>query len=878
MLKVKKIMLDNCQNLCGVMKLPLISWEMDCDGRNIRQIACRIQISTSKDFMEVLLDTGMVESSASVNVEINAIPLKSLTRYYVRVMIADNLGEISEFSHPASFVTALLDGASEGSFITIEKEEDLKSTRGIYLRRKFQISKKVNRAYACASSLGLYHIYFNGKKAGDAQLAPGWTSYRKRLLYQVYDVTSMLLKGENVIGASLGAGWYKGTMGFYEKKNNYGKNAAFWSQLHIFYEDGSRELLLTDESWEGHWSPVISSEIYNGECYDAQKEIPGWSLPGNSYPFTKVRCVSFPLEVLEPQPGGYVKKMEKRKAERVFVTPKGETCIDFGQNMAGWVKMKVQGKAGDCLSLHFFEVLDHEGNAYFENLRDARQMDCYLCAGGEETEYEPFFTFHGFRYAKVESWNRAVVPEDFTAYAVYSEMEQKGSFHCSNAYVNQLYHNTVWSMKSNFIDIPMDCPQRDERLGWTGDAQIFSRTAAYLMDVSGFFRKWLRDVAKEQNEEGGIPHVVPDVITGKVSAGDLFEQGTESAAGWADAAVIIPWNLYLQYGSRQMLEEQFPCMKAWIDFMRNHSENYVWSYQLQFGDWVALDACEGSYFGATPVELTSMAYFAYSTGLFVKMARVLGYEKVVQEYEALYQAIRHAFQERYFTEDGDMTVLTQTAHVLALHFDLAPEKWKKKTAAHLVQLIEKEQGHLVTGFMGTPYLCFALSDSGYVQEAYELLLKEDFPSWLYQVKMGATTIWEHWDGIREDGSMWDPEMNSFNHYSYGSIVEWLFRRMAGIEIKEEQGVRRFVIEPFVNMLIPETEASYQSEYGEIRSYWKIQDDQVDVCVTIPHNLTALIRIHGKQMLHSDGLVFAENENIFETEAGSGVYNFCYKRK
>lgn len=877
MLEAVNITLDYLKEPCGLMRLPEIGWELACLGHNILQSGYRIQISERRDFGSLLYDTGMTDGQESTNIKLPEIPLKSLTRYFLRVMVRNNLGEVSKFSEPVSFVTALLQGVRAGCFLTIEEEKDAKSAKGSYIRKAISVKRKVRSAYVCATALGLYHLYLDGKEAGEAQLAPGWTSYHKRLRYQIYDVTEKLSLGEHVLGVSLGAGWYKGTFGFYGTKNLYGPHTAFWGQLHILYEDGSREVILTDESWEGHWSPVTDSEIYNGEQYDARKELPGWNLPGNEWVFHKVRTIPFPLEVLEPQPGGFIRKMEERKAERVFETPKGETCIDFGQNMTGWVRIKVQGQRGDRLRLHFFEALDKDGNAYFENLRDAKQTDTYICSG-RTGEYQPFFTFHGFRYVRVESWNREIKGEEFVAVAIYSEMEAGGVFRCSNPLVNQLCANTVWSMKSNFLDIPMDCPQRDERLGWTGDAQIFSGTAMYLMNCFHFFEKWMRDVALEQNEEGGIPHVVPDIITGHVSKGDLFEEGTQSASGWADAAVIIPWNLYLHYGSCKLLENQFASMKAWIDFMYRHSRNYEWSYQLQFGDWVALDAYKGSYFGATPIHFTNMAYFAYVTRLFVKIAKRLDKKDIIPEYEAMCAGITKAFQNKYFDADGTLNVRTQTAHVLALYFELMPEQWKQKTAKNLVSLLEREGGHLVTGFMGTPYLCFALGDNGYVKEAYQLLLREEFPSWLYQINMGATTIWEHWDGMREDGSMWDAEMNSFNHYAYGSVVEWLFRRVAGIELEEPHNgsPRRFRIEPCVCKALTEVEASYHSRYGLVKSAWTINGNVVTLKIVIPNNTQAALVVHGKVIESEGELRFMEKDGVSEAVAGSGDYTVSYR--
>jgi alpha-L-rhamnosidase len=524
--------------------------------------------------------------------------------------------------------------------------------------------------------------------------------------------------------------------------------------------------------------------------------------------------------------------------------------------------------------------LDADGNAYFDNLRGAKESLIYYFGDEEEIEYHPSFTFQGFQYARIASWPGVPRKEDFVAQVVHSYMEPTGSFECSNPDVNQLHHNVLWGLKGNFVDVPTDCPQRNERLGWTGDAQIFSRTASYLMNTYEFFSKWLVDVAADQTEEGGVAHVVPNLLNETTVKDDwLLSQGTHSAAAWADVAVIMPWSMYMNFGDREIIKKQYPSMKAWIDFMKNHAVDDIWNYKLQFGDWVALDAEEGSYFGATPNDLTCTAYYAYSTGLFVKMAESIGQTEDVKEYSALYQRIVEKSRDTFFLPDGSMTVQTQTAHILALYFNLAPVDKRDIVVNALLKLLEKENGHLVTGFVGTPYFCHALSQNGHTKEAYELLLKEDFPSWLYQVKMGATTIWEHWDGKKPDGSMWSADMNSFNHYAYGAIAEWLYRVVGGIDSDERNpGFKHSIIYPHISDNLKYAETKYETPYGLILTRWEINNNNISLQVFVPHNTTAQIILDGAvDIIHPDGLDFTATDGSYQAKAGSGRYQIEYRK-
>ena len=938
MTNIERIRMDYLEHPVGTDRMPELDWIIASSGTDAMQTAYQVQLAKEADFADVIYDSGKIESSESAHVRMEQAKLESCTRYYVRVKVWVNGcfdGEAGEeesgFSAPASFVTALLDNEWQGEFVSAETRADKSNSKGTYLRKEFSVRGEIREAYICSTALGLYHLYLNGKPVGHDQMAPGWTSYHHQICYQTYDVTQQLREGENALGAHLGAGWYKGMMGFVHERNNYGEQTALLLQLTIRYEDGSVQTLVTDESWIGCDSPVTFSEIYDGEIYDARLEQPGWNLPGFEpvmdqtfrrltkeeydalerdplkqpfsdeekaaqrrtaaayHPHTtawhQAETVACPKEILVAQPGCRVTIEQEIPAARLFTTPKGERVLDFGQNLTGWIRFRVRGTAGKMVHLRCFETLDAAGNAYFDNLREAKAEVKYICGSSDEAEYQEQFSFQGFRYAKLEVWPDDAACRDFTACVVHSEMEETGHFSCSNPLLNQLEHNIEWGLRGNFLDIPTDCPQRDERMGWTGDAQIFCRTASYLRNTWPFFKKWLKDVAYDQTPEGGVPHMVPDIMPFHVITDWLLGQGTHSAAAWADVAVINPWTLYLTYGDKEILEQQFESMKKWIDFMQEHAVDDIWNYKLQFGDWVALDAEEGSFFGATPNDLTCTAYYAYSTGLFVKTCRVLGKTELAEKYQALYDRIVKKFQKTFLDENGVMKVQTQTAHIVALYFRLLPESGVKGTVEGLKRLLAKENGHLVTGFVGTPYFCHALSQNGCVKEAYDLLLKEDFPSWLYQVKAGATTVWEHWDGMKPDGSMWSADMFSFNHYAYGAIGEWLYRVIAGLEIDETApGYRHAILAPKTGGGLTWAKGSYDSVYGTVSAHWEEKDGLVTLTVHVPVNTTAsLILEQGAADAKSGAsnakrLTFtAGKDGLLQTELGSGTWTVTYRK-
>lgn len=879
MIAISDLKVNYLAEPAGIKNQFYLSWAIESDRRNVAQDTYQIQVRKAEEDSVNSYDSGIVESSQSVQVPVN-MELESIVRYIVCVRITA-ASETSEWKE-AKFVSGLQNPEEwRGKFISAEPEEDKDKSYGTLLRQEFTLKASVKEAWFVSSAHGIYHAFLNGTKIGKDEMSPGWTSYNKRLLYQTYEVTDLLTEGTNTLGIMLGAGWYKGLMGYKLTRNHYGIQTAFGGQLLIRYENGSEEWIASDENWKGSKGPVLFSEIYDGEIYDASEEQSGWDKSGfDDSSWDYVSVVLQDTGNLYPGNGSPVRVMERIDAVSLITMPEGDRVLDFGQNLTGWCEFSVENaKAGDIVELQFFETLDAEGNVYTDNLRSAKQTIRYICKGDKKETYRPWFTFQGFRYVKVMAYPGEINLKNFTACVVYSDMEQTGSFRCSNPLLNQLWHNILWGMKGNFLDIPTDCPQRDERLGWTGDAQVFCRTASFLMNTNNFYSKWLADVSADQTKDGAVPHVVPDILT-ENTEGDwgLEEEVLAGASGWADAAVILPWVMYLTYGDKAILERQIDSGLAWIRFMKEHSEGCHYRFGSQTGDWLALDAEEGSYLGATPIEYTSSVYYCYSTELVTKMLHILGREKEAKYYENLSQELKEDFQYRYFDENGVLKIQTQTAHVLALVFGLAPEGSRKRSLDDLKALLEEKAWHLTTGFLGTPQLLYALSENGCLDGAYELLLKEDFPSWLYQVKAGATTIWEHWDGMKPDGTMWSPDMNSFNHYAYGVVGEWLYRTVAGLELDEKYpGYEHFRIMPRIGGNLSNAEAIYKSVRGYIVIRWKREGRKVILEAEIPPNASAdIVLLQAVNVLDRDGLEFVKEDEGYKASAGSGKYKVCYE--
>ena len=713
-------------------------------------------------------------------------------------------------------------------------------------RKRISLPKEVLKAEACVTSLGVYNFYINGKKVGDAVMTPGWTSYSTRVQFQRYDVTDYLEK-DNLVSIVVGKGWRFSALGTPPRPAVDCSGIAVLASIDITYTDGTKDCVVTDSTWDVYTSHTLLSELYAGEDVDYTVKIEKLGsavLDNDGKP-----------AIIE-QVGEFVKERERIFPTRLIITPKGERVIDFGQEIAGYVEVSIKGNYGDKVSISHAEVLDKEGNFYTANLRSARASMKYVL-DGEQRVLKNRFTFQGFRYIRLDEYPFDEVDlSTFTAVAIYSDMKRTGHFVCGVDKLNRPYSNIIWGQRSNFIDVPTDCPQRDERLGWTGDAQIFCRTAAINYDVEMFFAKWLGDVAIEQTSEGGVRGVVPTVGV----------NGKRVSTAWGDAATVCPWEIYRAYGNLDLLRENYEMMKKWVEYIHNFGEEeYLWVGGYHYGDWVAMDAGYGIYIGATQTDLIASAYFAHSTKLVIKAGRALGED--TSYFEDLYEKIRARFRE-CFMKDGMPVVLnkgdngtrsenmhadiirtvkgiTQTSISLILCFDLCEDSERPALVNKLVELIEENDGRMTTGFVGTPLLLHALSDNGRSDIAYNLLLQEKNPSWLFSVNNGATTIWEHWDSVNEEGEMWSTDMNSFNHYSYGAVFDWMFGDMLGIKVCDDgAGYSKIEIAPIPEKRIGFAEGSIASRAGDIFVSWRYIGEQVRYEITLPENTTATLKIKG----------------------------------
>lgn len=812
--------------------VPRFSWKMRTDEKNTVQNLYRIEVSTGE---QSVWDTGIRESSESVLVPYEGEPLKDEALYQVKVTVWDNYGRADSVA--ASFETGVFDPSDfQAQMITHDFPKEETACPVFY--KKVTLKENVKKARIYATAEGVYEFEINGVKAGKDRMTPGWTSYHNRLQYQVYDVTELLKNGENLLEMTVGNGWYKGILGFLCTPDVYGDRVGAFAELHIVYEDGRCETIITDESWCVRTGEIRYSEIYMGETIDTDApEIKEGT----------VTVKEFDKHILIAQENEPVRITERIPAKGMITTPRGEKLVDFGQNITGLAEIRIKGRKGQKITVRHAETLDNDGNFYPDTLRQAKSIDTYIC-NGEDQVFLPHFTFHGFRYICVEGIED-MKPEMFTACAMHSDMEQTGSFITSNRKVNQLQSNISWGMRDNFLDIPTDCPQRDERLGWMGDAQVFSWTAAYNRCTALFFSKWMRDISAESSLEKGVPHVVPDIL------------GQYSSSAWSDAAVIIPWVVYQTYGDKRILEENWKCMHEWVDYITDHcEENGLWMTGFQYGDWLALDKEESAdRTGATDKYMIANAYYLYVTDLVRQTAKVLGFENDAQKYAGLYENTLAAFRKEYYTETGRIVSETQTGCILSLYFSLAKEKDRERILHTLLTNIGNHKNHLATGFVGTPYICHTLSENGAHDMASTLFMREDYPSWLYAVNMGATTVWERWDSVRPDGTFDESGMNSLNHYAYGSVGDWMYRKIAGIN-QLEPGYKKTLIKPMFVKGIEEAEGAFESPYGKIVSGYSCKNGKVHIHAEIPANTTAVI-------------ILPEKEE--KLEVGSGVYDYEY---
>ncbi len=829
---------------------PRLSWRIASDARATMQAAYEIQAAaTDADLARgrgLVWTSGRVASDQSVFVPYGGPALRSRSRTWWRVRVWDQAGRVSVWSEPAWFETGLLEPADwSAKWIAAPwAQADTMPSPSPLLRKSFRVSGTVRSARIYTTALGLYELELNGRPVSDALFTPGWTAYRHRIQVQTYDVTGLLQPGANAIGAMLGDGWYRGYLGFFGQRNIYGRRLALRLQLEITYTNGRTERVASDGSWTTIRGPVLTSDIYNGETYDARREQPGWStatFAGSGW--TPVDTLPAPAADLVEPVSPPVRRVRELKPVAITRAPSGETLFDLGQNFTGWARLVVRGPAGTTVTMRFGEVLQPNGDLYTGNLRNAAQTDRYTLKGEGREVFEPHFTFHGFRYVAVAGLPMPADTATITGVAISSDLAQTSLFQTSDSLLNRLQRNIVWGQRSNFLDVPTDCPQRDERLGWTGDAQVFAPTAAFNMDVNGFFAKWLADAAADQDPSGSMPWVIPNPMGGD----SLRFAGT---AGWGDFAVIVPWTMYQAYGDRRLLERQYPSMKAWVEFERRRAgAALIWRPGWQFGDWLAFHSDDASYPGATTTtEFIATAFLAHSADLLARSAEALGNPAEAAHYDSLFTAVRAAFGREFVTRSGRVGENTQTAYALALAFDLLPDDQRPQAAQRLAADIRAHGTHLTSGFIGTPWVLPVLSGAGMDSLAFALLEQRSYPSWLYPLGRGATTMWERWDGIRPDGSFEDPSMNSFNHYAFGAVGDWMYRTVGGIAPDSaEPGWRHARIAPRIGGGgLTAARAGHDTPYGTLATAWWIAGGTTGLEVVVPPNTTADVVLRGVQ--------------------------------
>ena len=685
-------------------------------------------------------------------------------------------------------------------------------------RRVFSAARPVESAELQLTSLGVYEAELNGQRVGDFVLAPGWTSYATRLQVQSYDITP-LLQGENELRVTVGRGWFRSPMPGWDslgiREKRFAQPCGLIALLILRFADGSEERIVSDESWQWAEGPIRFSEIYDGETADARITPENWE---------PVLPLDWSRDCLIPQEGEPIREAERIAARRVFKTPDGDTVVDFGQEITGWVEFTLEAKAGEEVLFDHAEVLGPDGSWYNENYRSAKSRVRYVCRDGRQT-WHPRLTFFGFRMIRLISWPGEASPEQFTAVAVHSDLRRTGWLKSGDPLLNRFFSNVVWGQLGNFLDVPTDCPQRDERLGWTGDAEAFVRAAACFYDVERFFRKWLRDLRADQRPDGGVGSVIPDVVP-----------GDQPAAAWGDAAAIVPWEIYQAYGCLDLLADQFDSMVRWVRAIPGYTKTPdLWTDWPQFADWLGLDAPEGSYKGASRENYCASAFYANSLDLAVRTGRLLGRD--VSDLETQHARTVAAFRRAFPTYE------TQTEYVLAIEFGLAEDPQQATDA--LADMIRKDGTRLRTGFMGTPRLLHVLSRYGYSSLAWDLLLRREYPGWLYPVTRGATTVWEHWDGIREDGSFWSKDMNSFNHYAYGAVADWVFSRAAGLRHAEDRpGYAELIYAPEPDARIGWLQARLDTRFGPVSAFWSYEEGGIRYDLETP--VPALIRLGGEE--------------------------------
>ncbi len=884
-------------------RTPQFGWIMESDQHNVVQQSYQIIVKKAGN---IVWDSGRKESDKSTHIRYEGSPLESVTEYQVEVKVTDNYG--NEGVAEGQFETALLNQEDwkaqwaepvqkpayhEPPQVSMDLGfsevpiEDIKMEPAQIIRKEFTLPKQVQKARAYATAHGIYYMEIDGRRVGDYRLAPGNTSYDGYLEYQTYDITEHLRSGAaaHAVAMVLGDGWYRGKVGVAGQNCQFGDKLAGLFQLEVTYTDGTRECIVSDQECQGATGPILYADLFVGQCYDANKEQPGYSLPEfDAAGWQPVEVKDYGYENLRAEAAEPVRVIEILKPEAILKTPAGETILDVGRVVAGNVRMRVQGPKGTKVVLNHTEVLDKAGN-YICNIIGAcvKQMDTYILKGEGVEVFDPEFTFHGFRYVKISGYPGEPSVDDFDIMVVASDMETIGEFSCSDPRLNQLQENIYHSLRGNTISIPTDCPQR-EKAGWTGDVQIIGPTACYVLGAKSFFGRWLRNVQIDQQEDGQIPNVVPYIKA--YYPDEVKPNNTHCSAGWGDVAVTLPWNLYEAYGDTDVLAENYEMMKKWVEYVRYTAEHeqpeqingemtaererwskYLWNTNFHFGDWLTpsvsfnyetgdVDMGQSAF---RTMDIIPTIFYAYSTDIMTKTAAVLGNDEDVAYYRQLHEKVKDAFINEYVDEQGYISTELQGVYVLALQMELIPEQLRGNTVQKLLELIRENGGKLDTGFLSVPYLLDVLLREGGSQRAYDMLFMDECPSWLYEVKMGATTIWEAWQAILPDGT---PTSVSYNHYAFGCVGKWMYQNIAGIS-PASPGYKRIRIQPQMDQRISSARGSYQSVYGRIVSEWKLEDGQMNIRVRVPCNTTAEIHLPQK------------NGDAIIKKVGSGVYEYSY---
>lgn len=924
---------NNMQNPTAVDgHKPVFSWQMRSTKRGTVQTKYRLTVAHTQQELELaqnlIWDTGEVHSPDCLAIPYTGKALSSSTQYFWRAEIWDNHGNNYAMAE-SSFETAFLDKqdwkalwiepeqepayeepfVKYKGFLNIMADIDSVVMRPAQLiRREFRVSKPVKKARAYVTAHGVYYCEVNGKRVGNQKLAPEFTAYDKLLQYQVYDVTSLLQQSGNAVGIAVGDGWYAGKVGMPGRSCQYGNKLAVLFQIEIEYTDGTVERVCSDEEGKSATGHIRYADLFVGEKHDATLMRDGFSTFGyDDMGWERVHILNEGYETLAAQQGPPVRILEERRLKGIWVSPKGETILDAGQVLTGYLRMRVQGSAGTQAILEYTETVDSDGN-YLNNAqgRFTIQMDTFVMKGDGVEVFEPEFTFHGFRYVRLSGFPGKASMDDFDVLVVGSDLEQTGEFSCSDPRLNQLQHNIVWSQKGNMLSIPMDCPQR-EKQGWTGDAQIFAPTACYNMDMYLFFKRWLTNMRLEQKADGQVPHIIPYIKA--YYPGEISVLDTHGSAGWGDACIIISWVLYRVYGRADILFENYEMMKRWLAYVQHTAETefpdgfdpekdpervermkYLWNTRFHFADWLtpslSLDAQTGKVdMRASALKtkhIVPTCFYAYSADLLSQIAAILGNKEDEARYKSLYNKVRDAFIAEFVDADGRLETELQGLYVLALQIGLVPDTLRAKMAARLAQMIHENGDKLDTGFLSVPFLLDVLVQEKYGELAFDLLFQDQCPSWLYEVKMGATTIWELWQAILPDGTVTPA---SFNHYAFGCVGDWMYRAIGGIREKAP-GYKKIEIRPLMDCRLTWAEARFQSALGEIHSNWEIAGGFMKMHAMIPPNATGTIVLpkaklndvleSGVPCRQADGVSSMEQRGTdVYVYVGSGEYSFAY---